>query len=473
MTDLYQMTMMNGYEILETGEKTAVFDMFFRPNGQISYAVFAGLEQAVEYLNDLHFTPEDLEYLKTTCGFSDKFLEKLKTFKFTGDVYSVPEGTIVFPYEPLMTVRAPLIEAQLIETALLNIVNHQTLIATKASKVKHAAGKAVVSEFGLRRAQGPDAGIYGARASIIGGCGGTSNVLTGQMFDVPVKGTMSHSWVMSFHSELEAFEKFAEIYPDNCLLLVDTYDTLKSGLPNAISVFKKLKASGHKPVGIRLDSGDLAYLSKKARKMMDDAGFKEAIIFASCDLDENVIASLNLQGAKIDAYGVGTRLITSTDMPSLGGVYKLSEIEIDGKKCPRMKFSDTPEKMTNPGYKTLYRVYDAQGKAFADVISLFDEEIDTSKPLKLTHPTLRYKSTVLDKYSVRKLLEPVILAGETVYKPQPVMKLAKYNAAERKTFWEEYLRNVNPEIYKVNLSDDMYELKQKLINEHLGGHDEI
>ena len=473
MTDLYQLTMMNGYDTLGTDSKTAVFDIFFRPNGQITYAVAAGLEQAIDYLQNLRFDEEDIKYLKNTCGFSQKFLDRLKNFKFSGDVYSVPEGTIVFPYEPIFTVRAPLDEAQLVETALLNIINHQTLIATKASRVKLAAGKAFVSEFGLRRAQGPDAGIYGARASIIGGCGGTSNVLAGQMFDVPIKGTMSHSWIMSFASELEAFEKFAEVYPDNCLLLVDTYDTLKSGMVNAIKVFDKLKAAGHKPVGIRLDSGDLAYLSKKARKMLDEAGHCDAVVFASCDLDEHVISALGQQGARIDSYGVGTRLITSADLPSLGGVYKLAEIAINGVNHPRMKFSDTPEKMTDPGFKTLYRVYDGQGKAFADVISLFDEVIAVDKPLKLTHPTLRYKTTTLTNFTVKKLVEPIILGGKTVYKFPSVSKIAKYNRDERRTFWEEHLRNVNPEIYKVNLSDKLYELKHELINQHLGGNDEI
>ena len=333
MTDLYELTMMNGYHALGTANRIAVFDVFFRQAGQISYAVAAGLEQAVEYIENLHFDADDIEYLRAQ-GFGWSFLEELRDFRFTGDVFSVPEGTIVFPNEPILIVRAPLAQAQLIEPALLNIINHQTLIATKASKVKKSAGAASVSEFGLRRAQGPDAGIYGARASVIGGCSGTSNVLSGQMFDIPVKGTMAHSWIMSFDSELEAFRKFAEIYPDNTLLLVDTYDTLRSGVPNAIKVFDELKARGKRPVGIRLDSGDLAYLSKKARKMLDDAGHKDAIIFASCDLDEYVISSLGEQGARIDAYGVGTRLITSENMPSLGGVYKLAELEEDGVLVP-------------------------------------------------------------------------------------------------------------------------------------------
>lgn len=469
MTDLYELTMMNGYSALGTGEKTAVFDLFFRHSGQISYAVSAGLEQAIEYINNLHFDDDDIEYLRNNTTFSEKFLDELRTFRFTGDIFAVPEGTLVFPDEPILIVRAPLSQAQLIEPALLNIINHQTLIATKASKVKMSAGNASVAEFGLRRAQGPDAGIYGARASVIGGCSGTSNVLTGKLFDVPIKGTMAHSWIMSFPTELEAFRKFAEIYPDNTLLLVDTYDTLRSGVPNAIKVFDELRAKGKKPVGIRLDSGDLAYLSKKARKMLDDAGHKDAIIFASCDLDEYVISSLNEQGAKIDAYGVGTRLITSENMPSLGGVYKLSELTENGVRVPKIKISDTHEKITNPGFKTLYRVYDEDGKAFADLIALEYESFDMTMPLTLTHPTMRWKSTTLEKYTMRKLLVPIFEKGKQVYKTPKLSESAEYCKREKASFWDEYLRNVNPEIYKVDLSDALYELKQRLINERTGG----
>lgn len=469
MTDLYELTMMNGYYKLGTADRTAVFDVFFRQAGQISYAVAAGLEQVVEYIENLHFDAEDIDYLRREAGLTEECLDALRDFRFTGDIYSVPEGTIVFPNEPILIVRAPLAQAQLIEPALLNIVNHQTLIATKASKVKMSAGDAAVSEFGLRRAQGPDAGIYGARASVIGGCSGTSNVLAGQMFDIPIKGTMAHSWIMSFDSELEAFRKFAEIYPDNTLLLVDTYDTLRSGVPNAIKVFDELKAAGRKPVGIRLDSGDLAYLSKKARRMLDTAGHGDAIIFASCDLDENVIASLNQQGAKIDAYGVGTRLITSENMPSLGGVYKLAELEEDGVHVPKIKISDTQEKITNPGFKTLYRVYDGDGMAFADLIALDGEEFDLSRPLTLTHPTMRWKRTTLEKYTLRRLLTPVFEKGKFVGSRPALRDIAAYNRKEKSTFWDEYLRNVNPEIYKVDLSDGLYELKSRLIAEHTGG----
>lgn len=462
MTDLYQLTMMNGYFVNGTYTNTAVFDVFFRQKGQMNYAVSAGLGQAVDYIEKLKFSGEDIDYLRSLGQFDEKFLEYLRSFKFTGDMYSVVEGEIVFPQEPTIVVRAPMIEAQFVETALLNIVNHQTLIATKASRiVRAAAGKSVV-EFGLRRAQGPDAGIYGARASIIGGCKGTSNVLTGKMFDVDIKGTHSHSWVMSYASELEAFRAFAEIYPDNCLLLVDTYDSLRSGIPNAIKVFGELKAKGHKPIGIRLDSGDLAYLSKKARAMLDEAGFKDAIIFASGDIDEYVLQQLNIQGAKIDVYGVGTKLITSEDMPSLGGVYKLSQIERGGKAYPVMKFSDSTEKITNPGFKTLYRIYDKQsGKAFADLIALEDEKLPT--PLTLTHETERWKSTTLENYEARKMLVPVFKNGKRVYDCPTLAESVEYREKEMSRFWDEYRRLANPHTYKVDLSDGLYELKQKLL----------
>lgn len=463
MTDLYQLTMMNGYFADGTYKNKAVFDVFFRQKGQMNYAVSAGLSQAIDYIKNLRFTKEDIAYLQSLHQFDDGFLEYLKNFRFTGDIYSVVEGEIVFPAEPTVIVCAPMIEAQFVETALLNIINHQTLIATKASRIVQAAAGKKVVEFGLRRAQGPDAGIYGSRASIIGGCSGTSNVLAGQMFDIDCKGTHSHSWVMSYGSELEAFRAFAKVYPDNCLLLVDTYDSLKSGIPNAITVFHELRASGHKPVGIRLDSGDLAYLSKKARQMLDDAGFSDAIIFASGDIDENVLQQLNIQGAKLDVYGVGTKLITSEDMPSLGGVYKLSQIERDGGQHPVMKFSDAVEKMTNPGFKTLYRVYNKDtGKAFADVIALRGEKLE--KPLTLTHETERWKTTVLQDYTARELLTPIFKNGELVYDCPPLSDSVAFRASELNRFWDEYKRLSNPHIYKVNLSDGLYKLKQQFLN---------
>lgn len=463
MTDLYQLTMMNGYYLTGTYKNEAVFDVFFRQRGQINYAVSAGLEQAVEYINDLRFDADDIAYLRDLKLFDEGFLAYLASFRFTGDIYSVPEGEIVFPGEPILTVKAPLIEAQLIETALLNIVSHQTLIATKASRIVQAADGKKVVEFGLRRAQGPDAGIYGSRASIIGGCVGTSNVLAAQMFSLEPKGTHSHSWVMSFASELEAFRKFAEVFPDNCLLLVDTYDTLRSGVPNAITVFNELKAKGHKPVGIRLDSGDLAYLSKKARQMLDEAGFPDAIIFASNDIDEELLDSLNVQGAKLDVYGVGTKLITSDGMPSLGGVYKLAEIEREGVRYPVMKVSDSIEKITNPGFKTVYRIYEkATGKAFADLIALRGETLE--KPLTLTHETERWKRTVLTDYDYKELLKPIFLSGRQVYECPPLEESAAYSRQELGAFWDEYKRLKNPHIFKVDLSDKLYTLKQSLLS---------
>lgn len=463
MTDLYQLTMMNGYFVTGRHKRMAVYDLFFRASDNINYAIAAGLSQAIEYIKELKFTDEDIDYLKSLEIFDAKFLDYLKVFHFTGDIYSVEEGEMVFAGEPIMIIKAPIIEAQLIETSLLNIVNHQTLIATKASRIVYAAADASVIEFGLRRAQGPDAGIYGSRASMIGGCKGTSNVLSGKMFNILVKGTHSHSWVMSFESELESFKAFAKVYPDNCLLLVDTFDTLRCGVPNAIKVFKELRASGHKPVGIRLDSGDLAYLSKKARKMLDESGFEDTIIFASNDIDENLISQLSLQGAKIDVYGVGTKLITSHDMPSLGGVYKMSEIEIDGEMKPCMKISDSVVKITNPCFKTVYRIYEKEsGKAFADLIALKDEKLE--KPLTLTHETERWKSTVLEDYTFREILIPIFSNGKCVYKSPTLDETISFSKAEKNNFWDEYKRLALPHIYKVDISDKLCETKQELLS---------
>ncbi|MCX4313483.1 MAG: nicotinate phosphoribosyltransferase [Clostridia bacterium] len=464
MTDLYQLTMMDGYFLKGKSKDTAVFDVFFRQKDGFNYAVFAGLDQAIDYIRDLHFSSEDIDYLRSLNVFHSEFLEYLKNFRFTGDLYSVCEGDIVYPQEPIVVVKAPLIEAQLIETALLNIISHQTLIATKSARIVTAARGKNVVEFGLRRAQGPDAGIYGARAAIIGGCTGTSNVLTGQMFDIPVKGTHSHSWVMSFDSELDAFRAFADVYPDTCLLLVDTYDTVQ-GIKNAITVFNEIKAKGHKPMGIRLDSGDLAYLSKVARRMLDEAGFPDAVVFASGDIDEYLLESLNSQGAKIDVYGVGTKLITSEDTPSLGGVYKLSAIERGGILEPRMKISDSIVKVTNPGFKTLYRLYDKKsGMAIADLIALKDETID--KPLVLTHETERWKTTKLEDYELRCMLHPVFENGKCVYEKPTLQGIVEFARSEKAKFWDEYKRIDKPQIYKVNLSDKLYELKHSILKRH-------
>lgn len=466
LTDLYQLTMMDGY--LKSGKEqdVAVFDLFYRRNKVISYSVAAGLEQALEYVRNIHFEEEDVQYLRSLGLFDEKFLEYLKTFRFNGDIYAVPEGTVVFPEEPIVTVRAALPEAQFIETALLNIINHQTLIASKSAKVAYAAKGDSVMEFGLRRAQGPDAGIYGARASVIGGCRSTSNVLAGKMFGIPVSGTHAHSWVMNFPSEYEAFRAYAKMYPDACLLLVDTYDTLGSGVPNAIRVFRELRAEGHEPKGIRLDSGDLAYLSKCARKMLDEAGFPDAIICASGDLDEYLINSLKNQGARIDLWGVGTKLITSADMPALGGVYKLSALTPKGgKEIPKIKLSDNSDKITNPAFKQVYRIYDKKtGKAEADLIALRSERFDESQPLTIFHPKDTWKTITFTDYRMRPLLEKVVEGGEPVKPLPPLSKICAYAEEEKESFWDEYKRPDNPHVYKVDLSKELYEVKNNMIS---------
>ena len=408
MTDLYQLTMMYGYFKHDMAGNQAVFDLFFRKNQDNSaYAVMAGTQSLIEYINNLHFDSDDIAYLRSLNLFDEAFLQYLSSMRFTGEIYAMPEGTVVFPNEPLVRVKAPIMEAQLVETTLLNLVNHQTLIATKASRVVNAAQGDSVLEFGLRRAQGPDAGIYGARAAIIGGCVATSNVLTGQMFGIDVKGTHAHSWVMSFPDELSAFRAYASVFPDTCLLLVDTYDTLRSGMPNAIRVFEELREKGYRPVGIRLDSGDLAYLSIKARDMLDKAGFPEAKIFASSDLDEYVIRDLKAQGARIDIWGVGTRLITSEGYPALGGVYKLAAELVEGKMVPKIKISESPGKTTNPGYKKVLRIYGRQNHmAIADLIALNEETLDSSKPLKLYHPEIPYQTLTVRDFTVRGAFDP-------------------------------------------------------------------
>ena len=468
LTDLYQLTMMNGYYLKGRHEQVAIFDLFFRQNKLITYSLAAGLEQVVEYLLNLHFGEEEIEYLRSLNLFDEGFLQYLADMKFTGDVYAVPEGTVVFPGEPILTVRAPIVQAQLIETAILNMFNHQTLIASKSAKVCGAAQGDNVLEFGLRRAQGPDAGLYGARAAVIGGCTSTSNVLAGKMFDVKVSGTHAHSWVMNFPTEYDAFKAYAQIYPESALLLVDTYNTLKSGVPNAIKVFDELREQGYKPLGIRLDSGDLAYLSKKARKMLDEAGYPDAIICASGDLDENSIASLKAQGAKISLWGVGTKLITSADMPALGGVYKLAGmVEENGEITPKIKLSDNSIKITNPGFKSIYRIY-VDGKAEADLITLRDEKFDTTKPLTIYHPTERWKSITFENYTMRELSVKIIDNGKLCYDLPKLKDIAKYAKEEISTFWEEYTRIDNPHIYKVDLSDGLYELKTSMIKQIRG-----
>lgn len=471
LTDYYELTMMNGYFRKGMTNKIAVFDLFFRANAESNYCIAAGLQQAIEYIQNLHFGDEEINYLRTTGDFCEEFLQYLKNFRFTGDIYAVEEGTVVFPYEPLLIVKAPIMEAQLVESALLNIINFQTLIATKAARITRAAAPSQVIEFGLRRAQAPDAAIYGARAAIIGGCASTSNVLAAQMFDAVPKGTHAHSWIMSFDSELDAFRAYAEMYPKSCLLLVDTYDTLKSGLPNAITVFKEMRQKGLKPVGIRLDSGDLAYLSKKAREMLDEAGFPDAKVFAGGDLDEYTVTSLNLQGAKIDLYGIGTKLITSFTNPSLGGVYKLACMIDNGKAYPKIKISDNPEKVTNPGEKRIYRlINNATGKALADVICLAGEKIDESKPFTLVHPVDRWKTKEVKNFTAKPLYKEIISKGKLVYKCPPLKDICKKTQESLDEFWEEYKRIEKPQVYKVDLSDKLYQLKQKMLTEQGKAH---
>ncbi len=476
LTDFYELTMMQGY--LKTGKhkEKVIFDMFYRKNpcGN-GFAICCGLEQVVEYIRNLHFSEEDIDYLRSLGTFDEDFIEYLRGFHFTGDIYAIPEGTVVFPKEPLIKVIAPVIEAQLVETAILNLVNHQSLIATKAYRVVHAAQGDGVMEFGLRRAQGPDAGIYGARAAVIAGCIGTSNVYAGQKFHMPVLGTHAHSWIMSFPTELEAFKAYARLYPNNCILLVDTYDTLKSGVKNAILCYDAMKEEGItlKRFGIRLDSGDLAYLSKKARKMLDEAGYPEAIISASNDLDENLIESLKAQGACITSWGVGTNLITSESQPSFGGVYKLAATYSDeGKWVPKIKLSENSEKITNPGNKQIYRIIEKDsGKVFADYIALEDETFSEKEDLVLFDPIDTWKKSTLKggSYEMRPLLVPIFLGGKLVYNCPSVEEIKAHCKKEQESLWEECRRLTNPHAVHVDLSDKLYEMKKRLLAQYSRG----
>lgn len=471
LTDLYELTMMQGY-LKNPVQETVIFDVFYRNNpcGN-GFAIAAGLDQMIDYIKNLRFEKDDLDYLRSLEIFDDEFLSYLADFHFSGDIYAIPEGTVVFPREPLVKVIAPIMEAQLVETAILNIINHQSLIATKAARVVNAARGDGIMEFGLRRAQGPDAGTYGARAAVIGGCIGTSNVLTGKMFDVPVLGTHAHSWIMSFPDEYTAFKTYAELYPGACTLLVDTYDTLKSGVPNAIRVFKEMQEAGKLSgrYGIRLDSGDLAYLSKEARKMLDAAGFEDAVIAASSDLDEYLIDSLKSQGAAITSWGVGTNLITSKDCPAFGGVYKLAAVKTgDGEFVPKIKLSENTEKITNPGNKTVYRIYEkTNGKLKADLISLVDDVFDESKDLVIFDPQATWKKTHLKggTYTMKELMVKVFEKGECIYQSPSVMEIREFCKKEQETLWDETRRLVNPHEVYVDLSDRLYAMKTKLLNE--------
>lgn len=470
LTDLYEMTMMQGY-FKNNNKRTVVFDAFYRTNpSDGGYAICAGVEQVIEYIENLHFDDDDINYLRSLHIFDEDFLAYLADFHFSGDIYAVPEGSVIFPREPLIKVIAPIMEAQLIETAILNIMNHQCLIATKAARVCYAAAGDGVMEFGLRRAQGPDSGTYGARAAIIGGCKGTSNVLAGQMFDVPVLGTHAHSWIMSFPDEYTAFKEYARLYPNACTLLVDTYDTLSSGIPNAIRVFTEMRQAGTPLTnyGIRMDSGDLAYLSKKVRRMLDDAGFEDAVISASNDLDEYLIQSLKSQGATITSWGVGTNLITSKDCPAFGGVYKLAAIsDNDGNFIPKIKLSENTEKVTNPGNKTFYRIYDKEnGKIKADLICLADETFDVSEEMTLFDPNEPWKKTTLsgDSYTMTEMLVPVIQDGKRIYNTPSVMEIQRICNAQKDTLWDENKRFINPSQIHVDLSQKLYDMKQSLLS---------
>ena len=476
LTDFYELTMMQGYLKSGKHKEKVIFDMFYRKNpcGN-GFAICCGLEQVVEYIRNLNFSEEDIDYLRSLGTFDEDFIEYLRGFHFTGDIYAIPEGTVVFPKEPLIKVIAPVIEAQLVETAILNLVNHQSLIATKAYRVVHAAQGDGVMEFGLRRAQGPDAGIYGARAAVIAGCIGTSNVYAGQKFHMPVLGTHAHSWIMSFPTELEAFKAYARLYPNNCILLVDTYDTLKSGVKNAILCYDAMKEEGItlKRFGIRLDSGDLAYLSKKARKMLDEAGYPDAIISASNDLDENLIASLKAQGACITSWGVGTNLITSESQPSFGGVYKLAATYSDeGQWVPKIKLSENSEKITNPGNKQIYRIIEKDsGKVFADYIALEEERFSEAEDLVLFDPIDTWKKSTLKggSYEMRPLLVPIFLGGKLVYNCPSVEEIKAHCKREQESLWEECRRLTNPHAVHVDLSDKLYEMKKGLLAQYSRG----
>ena len=464
LTDLYQLTMLYGYHKHGMGSRRSVFTMFFRDAPGLRYAVMAGNQQLQDYIKGLRFTKEDIAYLDSLQLFDQGFLDFLRDFRFTGNIDAIPEGSLVFPGEPLVRVDAPLSQAQLVETALLTLIGHQSLIATKAHRVARAAKGDAVMEFGLRRAQGPDAGVYGARAAYIGGCSSTSNVLAGQAFGIPVSGTHAHSWVMSFPDELSAFRAYARCFPDKALLLVDTFDTLASGVPHAIQVFRELKEQGRKPLGIRLDSGDLAYLSIQARKMLDEAGFPDAIICASNDLDEYLIRDLKQQGARIDLWGVGTKLITSAERSAFGGVYKMNALEQDGTLVPKIKLSDNPVKVTLPGRQELYRLYDKEGMAVADLITLDDEVVDESKPLTIFDPQDTWKKMTLAQFSAKKMLAPLIAQGHPACQLPDLPEVRAHREQEEQTIWEQHLRLHYPTAFKVDWSDRLWQLRYDMLH---------
>ena len=467
MTDFYELTMSAGY--LDEGyvDKIAVFDMFFRrvPDGG-GYAVMAGLQQFIDAVDHLEFTDEDIEYLRSTKAFDEKFLTYLKNFQLHCNIWAIEEGMPIFPQEPIVTVEGPAIECQLLETLLLVTFNHQCLIATKANRIVRSAAGRPVMEFGARRAQGYDAAYFGARASYIGGCGSTSCVMAARDFGIPASGTMAHSWVQMFDSEYEAFKSYAQIYPDDCTLLVDTYNVLKSGIPNAIKVFNEvILPLGHRPKGVRIDSGDIAYLSKKARKMLDEAGFADVKIVASNSLDEYIIRDLQLQGAKLDSFGIGERLITSKSDPVFGGVYKLVAVEKDGEFIPKIKVSESPEKITNPHFKKVYRLFDSNGKAVADYVCVHDEQLDTQNPITLTifDPLATWKKCTLENVTAKEMLQPIFRQGKLVYQLPDIQQIRSHCKQQVDTLWDEVKRFENPHNYYVDLSQKLWDIKNDLL----------
>lgn len=464
--DLYEMTMANGYFIDQDKDKRVVFDVFYRKNpDQAGFSIFAGLEQIIEYIEDLHFDPEDIEYLRSLKLFDEAFLSYLSDFHFSGDIYAFREGTIMYPNEPIITVVAPLLDAQLIETALLLQINHQSLIATKTQRIVRAADGRAVSDFGARRAHNMDAAVYGARAAYIGGAVGTATVLAGQMFDIPVSGTMAHSWIMFYKDEYTAFKRYAENYPDSTTLLVDTYDVLKSGIPNAIRCAKEvLEPRGKRLKGVRIDSGDLAYLSKKVRKMLDEAGLTDCKIIVSNSLDEYTITSILQQGGCIDSFGVGERLITAKSDPVFGAVYKIAAVEEDGTFMPRIKVSENVEKITNPGRKKVYRVYDENHQSIADLIALADQEIDFSKPFRYVDPDHYWKNRYFDNCTVIELQVPVFLHGKRVYEKESLQAISQYVKEQLvNEVWDEEQRFENPHTHYLDMTPEYYEMKMSLL----------
>ncbi len=468
LADFYEITMANGYLHSGLKDRIAYFDMFFRkvPDSG-GFAIMAGVEQFIEYIKELKFNDADIEYLRGKKQFPEEFLEFLRNFKFTCDIWAIPEGTPIFPNEPIVTVRGPVIEAQFIETMLLLSINHQSLIATKANRIVTAAQGRVVMEFGSRRAQGYDGAVNGARASYIGGCIGTACTIADRDYGIPALGTMAHSWVQMFPSELDAFKAYARIYPDNCTLLVDTYSVLKSGVPNAIKAFKEeVLPRGFRPKGIRIDSGDITYLSRKARKMLDEAGFEDCAIVASNSLDEYIIRDILTQGAKVDSFGVGERLITSRSEPVFGGVYKLSAIEDDGQIIPKIKVSENVGKITNPGFKKVWRLFDREsGKAIADVLTTNDEVIDDSKPYVIFDPEFTWKRKTVTDFYAKKLMVQLFEKGKCIYESPELNKIRDYCREQVNTLWEEVTRFENPHEYYVDLSQKLWDMKEKLLHE--------